>query len=107
MPRRKTTISAADRRDGKVPLKPAKGKQPVTCEITRGNFFAAAKPLTVYIGEQGKEPVAIGIAQVRNFDKGGFGFGLYGKVPLVLSGKVVRLQLSLNAPVVNGRYAQD
>ena len=68
-----------------------------TCPITRGDFRAKAKPVTVTIGEQKL------IADVKEFSTGSLGWYLNGKTTIEIDGVAVSVQIGLNLTIVGSK----
>ncbi len=68
-----------------------------TCPLSRSEFKANAKPITVKINEI---PI---LADVKEFQTGSFGWYYGGKTTLEVGGKVVTVQIGLNMTVVGSK----
>ncbi len=68
-----------------------------TCPITRAEFHAHAKPVTVKIGETQL------LADNREFSTGSLGWYLNGKTTLEVGGKLVTVQIGLNLTIVGSK----
>lgn len=68
-----------------------------TCPISRSEFLAKAKPVTVTIANV---PLA---AEVREFSTGSLGWYLNGKTTIDVDGKLVTVQIGLNMTVVGSK----
>jgi hypothetical protein len=75
--------------------KPAPKK--TTCPISRKDFRAKAKPLSIVIDGQN-----VG-ADVKEFSTGSFGWFLNGKVTVLVDGVPVKVQVGLNLTVVGSK----
>ncbi len=68
-----------------------------TCPITRSQFLAAAKPLTVTINNVPLQAV------VKEFSTGSLGWYLNGKTTVEVDGQPVSVQIGLNMTVVGSK----
>jgi hypothetical protein len=68
-----------------------------TCPITREQFHANARPITIQIGEDRLE------AEVREFSTGSLGWYLSGKIKVDIGGVRVPVQVGLNLTVVGSK----
>ena len=68
-----------------------------TCPITRGDFRAKAKPVTVTIGDQKL------VADVKEFSTGSLGWYLNGKTTIEIDGVPVSVQIGLNLTIVGSK----
>jgi hypothetical protein len=68
-----------------------------TCPITRSDFRAKAKPVTVTIGTV---PL---VAEVKEFSTGSLGWYLNGKTTIDVGGTPVSVQIGLNLTVVGSK----
>jgi hypothetical protein len=67
------------------------------CPITRAEFRAQAKPITVNIGSI---PL---VAEVKEFSTGSLGWYLNGKTTIDIDGKPVSVQIGLNLTIVGSK----
>lgn len=81
-----------------APTLPA-GKK-TACPLTRAEFAAAAKPLSVVINGV---PMA---ASVKDFTTGSFGWYLGGPVTVMVGDVPVKVQVGLNMTVANSKEAK-
>src|SRR5262249_60109354 len=72
-----------------------------SCPITRAEFRAKAKPVTVTIGTQHLE------AEVKEFSTGSLGWYLNAKVSLEVDGVRVPVQVGLNLTIVGSKELPD
>lgn len=72
------------------------------CPITRETFVAKAPVLTLDVGEDGK-PVAKFLCGPKDFSTGSFGWGASEKMTLIIDGKPVKVQASINLTVVGSK----
>jgi hypothetical protein len=70
-----------------------------TCPITRSDFRAGAKPVTVVVN--GVEMTA----EVKEFSTGSFGWYLNNKATIDVGGTPVTVQIGANLPVVGSKDA--
>jgi hypothetical protein len=68
-----------------------------TCPITRPEFRAKAKPVTVTIGNV---PL---VAEVKEFSTGSLGWYLNGKTMIEIGGTPVSVQIGLNLTIVGSK----
>src|SRR5712691_1098209 len=68
-----------------------------TCPVSRSDFRANAKPVTVTIGNV---PL---IAEVKEFSTGSLGWYLNGKTTIDIGGKAVSVQIGLNLTIVGSK----
>jgi hypothetical protein len=68
-----------------------------TCPITRADFRAKAKPVTVKIGEV---PLH---AEVKEFSTGSLGWYLNGKTTIDVGGTLVSVQIGMNLTIVGSK----
>jgi hypothetical protein len=68
-----------------------------TCPITRADFHAKAKPVTVTIGSQQME------VEPKEFSTGSLGWYLNGKTTLEIDGTRVSVQIGLNLTIVGSK----
>jgi hypothetical protein len=68
-----------------------------SCPITRAEFRAKAKPLTVSVN--GKEYQAV----VKEFSTGSLGWNVNDKVNIDLDGKLVTVQIGMNLTIVGSK----
>jgi hypothetical protein len=68
-----------------------------TCPITREEFRAKAKALTVTING------ANHLVEVKEFSTGSLGWYLNTKMPIEIDGKVVSVQIGLNLTIVGSK----
>jgi hypothetical protein len=68
-----------------------------TCPISRADFHAKARPVTVTIGNQQLE------AEVKEFSTGSLGWYLNGKTTLEIEGVRVSVQIGLNLTIVGSK----
>jgi hypothetical protein len=68
-----------------------------TCPISRSEFRAKAKPVTVTIGNV---PLA---AEVKEFSTGSLGWYLNGKTMIDIGGTPVSVQIGLNLTIVGSK----
>ena len=68
-----------------------------TCPITRAQFRAQAKPVTVTIGNQQLE------AESKEFSTGSLGWYLNTKITLEIDGVRVAVQVGLNLTIVGSK----
>jgi hypothetical protein len=68
-----------------------------SCPITRAEFRAKAKPLTVTIN--GKEYHAV----VKEFSTGSLGWNVNDKVTIEIDGKPVTVQIGMNLTIVGSK----
>jgi hypothetical protein len=68
-----------------------------SCPITRAEFRAHAKPMTIRIGE--KEYQAI----PKEFSTGSLGWNVNDKITLEIGGKHVAVQIGMNLTVVGSK----
>jgi hypothetical protein len=68
-----------------------------TCPITRGDFHAHAKPITIKIGEVPMQ------AEVKEFSTGSLGWYLNGKTSIEVGGKMVSVQIGMNLTIVGSK----
>lgn len=71
-----------------------------TCDITKAEFEANAKPVTLTIDGH---PLTM---EPRTFTKGSFGWYVSGKVPVKVGNKVVKVQAGINLVVANSKNAK-
>jgi hypothetical protein len=69
-----------------------------TCPISRKEFLAHAKPLTIKIGE-----LAPMVANAREFSTGSLGWNLNGKTDMQINGVWVTVQIGLNMTLVGSK----
>ena len=68
-----------------------------SCPITRAEFRAKAKPLTVTVN--GKDYQAV----VKEFSTGSLGWNVNDKVNIDLDGKLVTVQIGMNLTIVGSK----
>lgn len=68
-----------------------------TCPVSRSEFRASAKPVTVTIGNV---PL---IAEVKEFSTGSLGWYLNGKTTIEIGGKAVSVQIGMNLTIVGSK----
>jgi hypothetical protein len=68
-----------------------------TCPISRDEFRAHAKPVTVKIGEVPLQ------AEVKEFSTGSLGWYLNGKTSIDVGGTTVSVQIGLNLTIVGSK----
>ncbi len=68
-----------------------------SCPITRAEFKAKAKPVSVKIGDI---PL---VADVKEFQTGSLGWHLNGKVSLEVGGTPVTVQVGMNLTIVGSK----
>lgn len=68
-----------------------------TCPISRADFLAKAKPVTIHINNVPLQ------AEVKEFSTGSLGWYLNGKTSLEIDGKLVSVQIGLNLTVVGSK----
>jgi hypothetical protein len=68
-----------------------------TCPISRPEFRAKAKPVTVTIGNV---PL---VAEVKEFSTGSLGWYLNGKTSIDIGGTLVSVQIGLNLTIVGSK----
>lgn len=68
-----------------------------TCPISREEFRANAKPITVQIGQI---PLA---AEVKEFSTGSLGWYLNGKTSIEVNGVPVAVQIGMNLTIVGSK----
>jgi hypothetical protein len=68
-----------------------------TCPISRNDFRANAKPVTVKIGEIPLQ------AEVKEFSTGSLGWYLNGKTMIDVGGTAVSVQIGLNLTIVGSK----
>ena len=68
-----------------------------SCPISRSEFAAKAKPVTVKIGEV---PL---VAEVKEFSTGSLGWYLNGKTVIDVGGTPVSVQIGLNLTIVGSK----
>ena len=68
-----------------------------TCPITRGEFRANAKPVTIKIGDIPLQ------AEVKEFSTGSLGWYLNGKTMIDVGGTLVPVQIGLNLTIVGSK----
>src|SRR5207248_929712 len=68
-----------------------------TCPISRKDFRANAKPVTVRIGEIPLQ------AEVKEFSTGSLGWYLNGKTMIEINGTAVSVQIGLNLTIVGSK----
>ncbi len=68
-----------------------------TCPVTRAEFRAAAKPITVSIDNV---PLT---AEVKEFSTGSLGWFVNGKTTIDVGGKRVTVQIGLNMTIVGSK----
>jgi hypothetical protein len=68
-----------------------------SCPITRAEFRAKAKPLTITIN--GKEYQAV----VKEFSTGSLGWNVNDKVNVDIDGKLVTVQIGMNLTIVGSK----
>ena len=71
-----------------------------TCPISRADFLAHAKPITIDLGGF---PVT---AEPREFSTGSFGWYLNGKTTITVDGKPLNVQVGVNLTVVGSKEAE-
>lgn len=77
------------------------GKPKKVCPITKADFLAKAKPMTIMVDGR---PM---VAGVKEFSTGSFGWYLSGKTSVVLEGGVtVDIQLGFNLTLVGSKEAK-
>jgi hypothetical protein len=69
-----------------------------TCPLTKEEFLAAAKPITVKIGDGGAMA-----AGVKMFSTGSYGFSLNGRVTLMIGDTPVEFQAGLNLTAIGSK----
>lgn len=72
-----------------------------SCPITRADFRAKAKPLTVTINNV---PL---VAEVKEFSTGSLGWYLNGKTTIEVGGMPVSVQIGLNLTIVGSKELQQ
>lgn len=68
-----------------------------TCPISRAEFHAKAKPVSVTINNV---PL---LAEVKEFSTGSLGWYLNGKTTIEIDGKAVPVQIGLNLTIVGSK----
>jgi len=68
-----------------------------TCPISREEFRAGAKPITVQIGQI---PL---VAEVKEFSTGSLGWYLNGKTSIEVNGVPVAVQIGMNLTIVGSK----
>jgi hypothetical protein len=68
-----------------------------TCPISRADFRAHAKPVTVRVGEV---PMT---AEVKEFSTGSLGWYLNGKTTIEVNGVPVSVQIGMNITIVGSK----
>ena len=68
-----------------------------TCPITRADFLAHAKPITIDLGGH---PIT---AEPREFSTGSFGWYVNAKSPIKVDGKRLSVQVGMNLIVVGSK----
>ena len=68
-----------------------------TCPITRQDFRAGAKPVTVNINNVPLQ------AEVKEFSTGSLGWYLNGKTTIDVGGKLVSVQIGMNLTIVGSK----
>jgi hypothetical protein len=68
-----------------------------TCPITRAQFRAHAKPITVTIGNIPQ------VAEVKEFSTGSLGWYLNGKTTIEINGVPVAVQIGMNLTIVGSK----
>jgi hypothetical protein len=68
-----------------------------TCPVSRSEFKANAKAVTVKIGEV---PL---VAEVKEFSTGSLGWYLNGKTTMDVGGKTVTVQIGLNMTIIGSK----
>ena len=68
-----------------------------TCPITRPEFHAKARPVTVKINDVPLQ------AEVKEFSTGSFGWYLNGKTTVSIDGKAVSVQIGMNLTIVGSK----
>jgi hypothetical protein len=68
-----------------------------TCPITRDEFRAKAKPMSVAINNVPLQ------AEVKEFSTGSLGWYLNGKTSVEIDGKMVSVQIGLNLTIVGSK----
>ena len=72
-------------------------KPRTTCPVSRQQFTATAKPVTVNIGEQALS------ASVKQFSTGSMGWFANGKVTVLVDGVPVQCQVSMNITAIGSK----
>ena len=75
-------------------------KAKTTCPITREQFRAGAKPVTVNVNGV---PL---LAEVKEFSTGSLGWYLNGKTTIEVNGVPVPVQIGMNLTVVGSKEAE-
>jgi len=68
-----------------------------SCPISRADFRAKAKPVSILIGDQRL------VAEVKEFSTGSLGWYLNGKTTIEIDGTPVSVQIGLNLTVVGSK----
>ena len=68
-----------------------------SCPITRADFRAKAKAVTVMIGDQRL------VAEVKEFSTGSLGWYLNGKTTIDIGGTLVSVQIGLNLTIIGSK----
>ena len=68
-----------------------------SCPITRADFHAHAKPVSVVVNNV---PL---IAEVKEFSTGSLGWYLNGKTSIEINGKPVSVQIGMNLTIVGSK----
>jgi hypothetical protein len=68
-----------------------------TCPISRAQFRAHAKPITVTIGTVPQ------VAEVKEFSTGSLGWYLNGKTTIEINGVPVAVQIGMNLTIVGSK----
>jgi hypothetical protein len=71
--------------------------QKTSCPVTRAEFLANAKPVTVSINAVPLQ------AEVKEFSTGSLGWYLNGKTTIEVGGKLVSVQIGMNLTVVGSK----
>jgi hypothetical protein len=68
-----------------------------TCPISRSEFRANARPVTIKIGDVPLQ------AEVKEFSTGSLGWYLNGKTTIDVGGKAVSVQIGMNLTIVGSK----
>jgi hypothetical protein len=68
-----------------------------TCPVTRNEFLAEAKGMDVVLGDQKV------LASAKTFSTASFGWGFSDKITVMVNGKAVKCQVSLNVTVIGSK----
>lgn len=79
-------------------------KAPVPCPVSREQFHGKAAVLMIDVGD-GHQQVAKFLAGPKDFSTGSFGWGVSDKFIVIVDGKPVKIQATINLTVIGSKVA--